>query len=263
MKLGSFQHRVGSRRRHQRGYMLIVVTAMAAMLIIALAAAAPAIATQIKRDREEELVHRGAQYARAIKKFYKKTGRYPTRIEELQNTNMVRFLRKKYKDPITGEDFKLLRAGDPKLAQALGAARSVGAGATAASTLTAGTQQPGSIGTSAGSISQPLSQSGETFGGGPVVGVSSKSNKRSLKVFNDKDHYDDWVFVYDPGSDRGGLITGPYTGSNGAIAGVANPATPGAVQPGLTGNPLQGGIGGNPVSGGAMTPSNPQQIGPK
>ena len=32
---------------------------------------------QMKRDREEEMIHRGTEYARAIKKFYKKFGRYP------------------------------------------------------------------------------------------------------------------------------------------------------------------------------------------
>ena len=32
---------------------------------------------QMKRDREEEMIHRGTEYARAIKKYYKKFGRYP------------------------------------------------------------------------------------------------------------------------------------------------------------------------------------------
>ena len=69
---------------------------------------------EIKRDREEELIHRGMQYSRAIQ-HYKKFNRYPTRIEDLEDTNEVRFLRKRYKDPITGKDFKLLHYGEAKL----------------------------------------------------------------------------------------------------------------------------------------------------
>src|SRR5205823_6280973 len=74
---------------------------------------------QYQRDREEELIHRGVQYARAIKNYYRKLGRYPTRIEDLESTNHLRFLRKRYKDPMnrdpgTGKekDFKFLHLTD-------------------------------------------------------------------------------------------------------------------------------------------------------
>ena len=58
---------------------------------------------EIKRDREEEMIHRGVQYSRAIRAYYKKFGRYPTKIEDLENTNNLRFLRKRYKDPLNGQ----------------------------------------------------------------------------------------------------------------------------------------------------------------
>src|SRR5262249_39825953 len=86
---------------------------------------APVIAFQVKRDREEELIHRGVQYSRAMKHYVKKFGRYPTRIEELENTNQVRFLRRRYKDPITGKDFKILHMGDVQLALGSGIAGAV------------------------------------------------------------------------------------------------------------------------------------------
>src|ERR1700688_4629166 len=75
----------------------------------------PVVVFQVKRNREEELIHRGVQYSRAMKHFVKKFGRYPTRLEELENTNQVRFLRKRYKDPITGKDFKLLHVGEVQM----------------------------------------------------------------------------------------------------------------------------------------------------
>jgi hypothetical protein len=70
------------------------------------------------------------QYSRAIRLYVKKTGRYPSRLEELENTNNIRFLRKRYKDPITGKDFKLLHVGEVQLSSAPGIA---GASALAAS----------------------------------------------------------------------------------------------------------------------------------
>ena len=59
---------------------------------------------------------------RAIQYFYRAFGRYPSRIEDLENTNNFRSLRKRYTDPLnvdraTGKerDFKLLRQTDVSL----------------------------------------------------------------------------------------------------------------------------------------------------
>jgi hypothetical protein len=59
------------------------------------------------------MIHRGTEYARAIKKFYKKFGRYPTTLEQLDNTNQIRFLRRRYKDPLSKDGkWTLLHYGD-------------------------------------------------------------------------------------------------------------------------------------------------------
>ncbi|RDJ93728.1 type II secretion system protein, partial [Lacticaseibacillus rhamnosus] len=102
-------------RQRQRGYVLLTLMLFVAFLGIAAMAIAPTVAFQAQRDREEEMIHRGVQYSRAVKRYYKKFGRYPTRIEDLENTNNMRFLRRRYKDPITGKDFKLLHVGEVKL----------------------------------------------------------------------------------------------------------------------------------------------------
>jgi type II secretory pathway pseudopilin PulG len=103
----------------QRGYMLITLMLAMAMMTLALLAVLPEVKQQIRRDREEELQHRGTAYMRAIQRFNRKLGRYPTRVEELESTNNLRFLRKRYKDPInrdpeTGKerDFKFLHQTD-------------------------------------------------------------------------------------------------------------------------------------------------------
>ena len=74
-----------------RGYILITLMLFMALLTMAALAVLPEIVHQIQRDREEEMVHRGTEYMRAIKKYYKKFGRYPSRVEELENTNQMRF----------------------------------------------------------------------------------------------------------------------------------------------------------------------------
>ena len=93
--------------------MLLAVLFMMAMMVIVAMAVAPALVQQMKRDREEEMIHRGTEYARAIKKYYKKFGRYPANLEQLDNTNQIRFLRRRFKDPLTKDgEWKLLHYGD-------------------------------------------------------------------------------------------------------------------------------------------------------
>src|SRR5689334_21009744 len=89
----------------ESGWILVTLMLFVALIAISAAVVAPTLAFQVKRDREEEMIHRGVQYSRAIRKYFKKFGRFPTRLEELDNTNNIRFLRKRYKDPITGKDF--------------------------------------------------------------------------------------------------------------------------------------------------------------
>jgi type II secretory pathway pseudopilin PulG len=103
----------------EEGYILISVIFMLAVLAIWMAVAAPKIARQIQRDRELETIHRGKQYARAIKLFYKKFGVYPPSVDALMNTNGIRFLRRKYVDPTTGkEEWTLIRSGQFQLQNA-------------------------------------------------------------------------------------------------------------------------------------------------
>src|ERR1700693_134896 len=104
-------------RRGQDGYALLTLLLVMALMMIFAGAIVPSITFDIKRDREEEMIHRGVQYSRAIRAYYKKFGRYPTKIEDLENTNNLRFLRKRYKDPMNCKnskcaDFKLLHFGE-------------------------------------------------------------------------------------------------------------------------------------------------------
>jgi hypothetical protein len=96
----------------ENGYILLVLLLMVGLLSVGLIGIIQKIDFEIKRDREEEMIHRGVQYSRAVRKFVNKFQRYPASIEELESTNNIRFLRKRYKDPITGKDFKLVHYSD-------------------------------------------------------------------------------------------------------------------------------------------------------
>jgi type II secretory pathway pseudopilin PulG len=88
----------------EAGFVLLMAIFLCVLLLISLAVAAPKMARSIQRDKELETIHRGEQYRRAIQLYYRKFSNYPTSIDQLVETNQMRFLRKKYKDPMTGKD---------------------------------------------------------------------------------------------------------------------------------------------------------------
>jgi hypothetical protein len=100
------------RRTGQRGSALLIVLVMAAIIAITLYKELPISAFEAQRQKEELLVERGGEYKRAVKLFVRKFGRFPASIDELENTNRIRFLRRKYDDPLTGkDDWRIIHAG--------------------------------------------------------------------------------------------------------------------------------------------------------
>jgi len=277
-------YKITKLQNRSRGYMLITLMLALALITMALLTVLPDIAQQIKRDREEELRHRGTSYMRAVRNFYKKFGRYPTKVEDLENTNNMRFLRKRYTDPVnrdpaTGKEreFKFLHQQDISMnGMSLGQTPTPGLlggapGTTGGVLNTTGNglgTQPGAFGsqpgggqpgggattpTTAGGDSDNSSDkegddssgsgsksgmgglNGPTFGGGPIIGVASTSKAKTIRVFYEKDHYKDWLFIYVSQMERGGLPTGPVnpnmqqTGIGGAGAGFTSPQGQGAM----------------------------------
>jgi type II secretory pathway pseudopilin PulG len=262
--------RVSRNRQGEEGYVLLTLLLFVAVLTITVAL--PMVKYyefQMKRDREQELVHRGVEYERAIRKYYKKFGGYPPSFEALQDTNHIRCLRRRYKDPF-GKDFKVLHLADVQMAfnsgipgaQTLGQPvsalnsgnansnseqQNTGAGAT---TTSASTPAAGSDSNTTQTTNNPNSgttlpftpisgqgQSAQTFGGGGIVGVATTNPQESIRIYNKKNHYNEWLFAYNPAQDRGGIPTGPYQPSLQAIL------------PGQLGQPGQNGLGQQGQSG--------------
>ncbi len=97
-KSGGLRGRPASRKE---GYALLIVMMMATILLVSLTAALPNIYVEGQREREQELIFRGEQYARAIALFHTQFNRYPASIKELLHTNNLSFLRQAYRDPMS------------------------------------------------------------------------------------------------------------------------------------------------------------------
>lgn len=214
-----------------------------ALLAVGSLALCQKIEFEIRRDREEELIHRGVEYSRAVRKFVKVFGHYPNSVEALESTNNIRFLRKRYKDPITGKDFKFLHLQDlqaypgmaapsrPKDIAPVSETKKRPPGHSGTNNSGEYTPQetpsnddpdasvqavPSDSATEADATPSELPDSSpdpndtaEASPDGPIIGVASMSRARSIREFNKKEHYDEWQFVYDPSTDHVGVLLTP------------------------------------------------------
>lgn len=95
----------------ERGSALLIVLVFAAMVAIMLYMEMPVAVFEAQRTKEQVLIDRGNEYVRGVKLYLRKVGHYPPSLDALENTNRMRFLRKRYKDPFTGkDDWRLLHA---------------------------------------------------------------------------------------------------------------------------------------------------------
>ena len=221
MNFGHLQYRPS--RSNQSGYMLIVVVFLMVLLIVSSLVTMSAIKTQLKRDREEEMIHRGVQYTRAIRNYYRKFGRYPPTLEALEDTNNMRFLRKRYKDPVSKDGkWIALRYGQVRFGQ-----QGLGPGFT-------NTGQPG-LPNVPGVTSM--------FGGGQSSSGQSGMDQNVLSGFG-QGNAQQGNSAFGGMSGGGGQPGADPTGGNAGAPGVALP-------PGTTGSNSAGGLSG-PLGGGAI-----------
>ena len=213
--------------------MLVAVIVMSALVLIALAVAAPIMARELRRDKEIESMHRANEYVRAIQLYQRKfSGQYPASIKILENTNNIRFLRKQYVDPLTGKaDWRLIHLGEQKtkihvfFGKELGdavaglgssAGTSAGLNAGAGSTGTAPTSSTSTVGantalTSGFNDASITTTTGGTTGAsstssgisgdsslGVIVGVGPARTGSSVAQPNGQSTYESWEFWYDP-----------------------------------------------------------------
>lgn len=109
------------RKSSEDGYGLLTVIFILTLMTLWMSVAVPKMTRSIQRDHEVETMHRGKQYIRAVQLYYRKFHAYPPNMDALVKTNEIRFLRKKYIDPMTGkDDWKPLMFGQNKAPTVMG-----------------------------------------------------------------------------------------------------------------------------------------------
>ena len=205
-------------RAGEQGYILLGVLFLVLMVMIALSVALPKVTADIERDREVEMVHRGQQYVRAIKLYYKKFGAYPPNMDALVKTNEIRFLRKRYKDPMTGkDDWHLIHFGENKtpsygfFGQPLG-----GVGGSPLAGV-----GPGGMGQGPGAVTQSnfgnsSGPGGSSFGGSSIGGSSIGGSSIGGSSIGSGSSFGSSSFGSSPGSGStgGSSIGGTSTGTD-------------------------------------------------
>jgi len=97
------------RRSSESGYALLMVFVLAAAIAISLFMELPRFMFERQREKEQLLIERGEQYSLAIRRYYMKFQKWPATMDDLENTNNIRFLRRQYKDPMTGKaDWRII-----------------------------------------------------------------------------------------------------------------------------------------------------------
>jgi type II secretory pathway pseudopilin PulG len=97
--------------RSERGFSYLTLMAMIVIIGISLAGASYQWKTVAKRENEKELLFRGNEYRTAIFQYMNldPLKRYPHAMDDLikdpRSPNGRKYLRKLYKDPVTGGDF--------------------------------------------------------------------------------------------------------------------------------------------------------------
>lgn len=226
--------------RSARGYAMAALLVGLAVMSILLAVAMPVWKQASQREKEAELIFRGQQYARAIGLFQRRAGpgALPPNLDVLVQQ---RFLRKKYKDPITNDEFQPLLGGQPA------PGTPGGQGAVPPGGVTPGGRGAAPVAPGA----TPGTPGGTAIGG--IQGVVSKSKAKSIRLYNGRGAYNEWAFVFVPQQQAAGPGGAPGGRGGGPGGGPGRGAAPGAPGGGIGGPGGRGGSGG----GGTGTPPGP------
>ena len=100
------------RSRTQGGFAMLFIFVMAGIVAITFYTQLPRVAFENQRNKEELLIERGEQYTRAIQLFFRQQKKYPNSIDDLEQFNGKRYLRRRYTDPMTGKsEWRIIKIG--------------------------------------------------------------------------------------------------------------------------------------------------------
>jgi type II secretory pathway pseudopilin PulG len=169
---------------HRAGYVLIMLLFLVTAMGIGLLVAVPVWQTQIQREKEEELIFRGKQYVEAVRLFQvKKPGTFSKDLDELVKEKCLRRI---FKDPMTPDgDWNIILL--PQGVQGIGGRnRQLGSAAG---------RQPGQSFSVQSVLVAPL-KALPSIRNAQILGVVSSSTQKSIRLYNDAESYDKWLFFY-------------------------------------------------------------------
>ena len=253
--------------RGQQGYGLLLVVFCMTLILIATMTVAPRILVQRRREREKEMIWRGHQYVRAITLYRRKTGRFPTSLDDLvkgQAPNNAHFLRRQYTDPMNQADgswrlIYITPAGQlvgsmttlspvPQWNMAMLLSNKQGqlASTNSASPSNSTVPQSGDsiqVGTVSSATGQSDNQAASqvdangdspTIIGGNIVGVASKIDRESVIYYKKEHNYRRFEFIWDAAKEMGaGVIDQQLVPPSKA----PDPVAPGSTEPQPTPRP--------------------------
>ena len=203
----------------QRGFALMMVMFMTTVVLLGAMVAAPYFRTERQREKEQQMIWRGKQYVRGIKLYYRKTGRFPTSVDDLTKPKLgsLRFMRQAYDDPMNKTDgsWRLIYVGPSgQLIGSLKPQQSV--------------QMPGQPGAPAAASPQQTSAFGASAFGQPAQGQAGTQQGAQPGA--------------QPGATQSGTNAQPSTGTPSSNAVSADDAAANATPSGMVSDsPLMGG----------------------
>ena len=189
-------------RRIEGGFGLVGALAGITIMLTLMAMAMPAWRYVMQDDREEELIFRGSQIADGLARWQRETRTLPGSLDALVQK---KYLRKAYKDPMSKHGrWRFIHPGDvlppPLPTGGLAGSRGRGgrSGAVSEKNQFASGGEDFQLGGSdpAGGKGSPSGfGSGGSIATGPILGVASTSKAKSLRLFNGRSHYNEWIFT--------------------------------------------------------------------
>jgi len=178
-------------KRKASGYVLIMLMFVVTAMGIGLLVAVPVWQTQIRRDKEEELIFRGKQYVEAVRIFQiKKPGTFPKTIKELVEEKC---LRRPFRDPMNpAGDWNIILL--PESGAQGGSLRQRPGGIPVRGRQGSGQEQAQAF--SAQTILVAPESALPSIRNAQILGVVSSSTLKSFRIYNDQESYDKWLFFY-------------------------------------------------------------------
>jgi type II secretory pathway pseudopilin PulG len=196
-----------TRGSRARGYTLVALLVGVTVMSVLIASVVPLASAEAQRDREEELIFRGRQYAEGIRVFRRRFGRYPNTLKELHELK-PRSIRKLWKEPISNTDvwglLSIANAGPGPGGAPQQGATGLTPRPTPTPVMTSGSGSPGMPGGAPAPVAA-------------ITGVYSLSKKKSYRIYDGRDVYNEWRFT------EQSLFGGGATGNNETPNGLPGP----------------------------------------